>query len=101
MAWRKIEKKDIQRGVIIRMTRIMDDGGFHTAVIVCTSELEAPGYPNVKVARPYAYAHEHFNTNQPLLGAEVFSIGVDRMTDASSDVEVFEDRNGSVRRTVT
>lgn len=31
----------------------------------------------VRLARPYAYAHEHFDSNQPLLGCEVYTVQKD------------------------
>jgi hypothetical protein len=93
MSWRKIQKEDIKRGTVIRMTKMIEGGSYGMATIICTREAEAPGYPNVKVARPYAYAHEHFDTNQPLVGSEVFSIGMDRILDPKGDYEVFQMRD--------
>jgi hypothetical protein len=93
MSWRKLQKDDIKRGTVIRMTKMIEGGGYGMATIICTREVEAPTYPNIRVARPYAYAHEHFDTNQPLLGSEVFSIGVDRLLAAGGDYEVFQMRD--------
>jgi hypothetical protein len=100
MAWRKIQVEDIKRGTVIRMSRLEADGGYCMATIIAIHADAKEAYPHVKVARPYAYAHEHFNAKEPLMGAEVFAIGIQRMLEAGSDVEVFQGRD-AVRSMVT
>lgn len=99
MAWRKIQADDIKRGTIIRMASMMNDGGYCMATIISVNE-EDPRYRHVKVARPYVYAHENFNAKDPLMGAEVFAIGHDRLLAPSGDYEVFQGRDG-IRSMVT
>lgn len=98
MSWRKIERDDIKRGTVLRMTKMEADGSYHMATIIGIHENEA--YPHVKVARPYVYAHEAFNAKDPLMGAEVFAIGIERMLGPDSDVEVFQGRD-AIRSMVT
>lgn len=93
-AWRKIEKEDIKRGTIIRMTKMMNDGAYHMATIICTREAEGTHpYPHVMVSRPYAYANLDYDSKSPLLGTEVFAYGINKMLGADSDVEVFQGRD--------
>ena len=89
--WRKIEDDDIQRGTVIRLKNMMRDGGYCMATIIGVHDSNLME-DYITVARPYVYAHEAFNTNQPLLGAEVFEITLRRMLSADSDVEVFQER---------
>jgi hypothetical protein len=98
MSWRKIQAEDVKRGTVIRMTKMQADGAYHMATIIGIFENEP--YPHVKVARPYAYAHEHFNAKDPLMGSEVFAIGIGRLLGPDSDVEVFQGRD-AVRSMVT
>src|SRR5687767_9238065 len=72
--WRKIRREDVQRGLVIRMSN-MKDTPFNGAVIINMNGVE-PTHTlgSVKVARPYAYATEHYDSNQPLLSSEVFDI---------------------------
>jgi hypothetical protein len=77
MAWRQITKEDVKRGVIIRDPRMIESGSYGMATIISTREVgEKNAWPHITVARPYAYAHEHFDANHPLMGAEVYSIGL-------------------------
>jgi hypothetical protein len=99
MSWRKILLSDIKRGTVIRMTKMEADGAYHMATIIAV-HYEDPRYPHVKVARPYAYAHEEFNGKDPLLGAEVFAIGIERLLATESDAEVFQGRD-TIRSMVT
>jgi hypothetical protein len=99
MAWRKIQVEDIKRGTIIRMLTMQNDGAYHMATIISVNE-EDPRYKHVKVARPYAYANENFNAKEPLLGAEVFAIGFERLLAPSGDYEVFQGRD-NIRSMVT
>ena len=99
MGWRKIQKEDIKRGTVIRMGNLMNDGSYCMATIVAVRENE-PIWNYVKVARPYVYAHEHFDSNSGLIGSEVFDIGMDKLLNPSTDVEVFQGRD-EVRSLVT
>ena len=105
MGWRKITKDDLQRGAIIRLNGIMGDGGYSMATIISTQGLtphgaKERGLPYIKVARPYAYAHQDFDSNSPLLGSEVFEIFLESILGDRSDVEVFEGRDG-IRTMIT
>jgi hypothetical protein len=89
--WRKIQEEDIKLGTVIRLTKMMNDGAYSMATIVA---IHTEGiWKFIKVARPYAYAHKDFSTNQPLLGAEVFPIGISEILRPDSDVEVFQGRD--------
>lgn len=92
MGWRKIESKDIKRGTCLRLN-MCEDSFFDSAVIIKILDNE------IYVARPFAYAHEHFDSNSPLLGSEVFSYSVGRILE--SRVEVYEGRDGQVRTMLT
>lgn len=98
MAWRKIQREDIERGVIIRLKKLEDDGAYSVATIVATA-LDGPLYKHIKVSRPMALAHEHFDSNTGLLQQEVFTIGLTNLLAADSDVEVFQGRDGLRRMT--
>lgn len=93
MSWRKVQIDDLKRGTIIRFRRVMDDGGYCMGTIIATS-LDGPLYKHVKVSRPMALAHEHFESNTGLLQQEVFTIGVGDLLKPGSDVEVFQGRDG-------
>ena len=99
MSWRKIQLSDIKRGTVIRMNKMANDGAYHMATIIAV-HYEDPRYPHVKVARPYVYAHEEFNSKDPLMGAEVFAIGIERVLAPDSDVEVFQGQ-GNIRSMTT
>lgn len=99
MSWRKLVATDIKRGTILRMTSMLNDGAYATATIISVPEGEprdeyARKYPSITIARPYAYAHEHVNDNQPLMGCEVFTIEVSRLLGDGVDYEVFQGRDG-------
>lgn len=59
--WRKIEKKDIINGAMIRLS----------------------------IARPYVYAHQNFDSKSGLIGVENFSMTLDRMCGPDTDVQVY------------
>jgi hypothetical protein len=90
MAWRQMILEDVKLGTLVRDTRLMNDGGYCMGTIVSLS-VEGPIWKHFKIARPYAYAHKEFSTNQPLLGAEVYPIGLNSM----GGIEVFEGRDGN------
>lgn len=92
MSWRKIQREDIKRGTIIRLKSIERDGGYGLATIIATS-LDGPLYKHIKVSRPMALAHEHFDSNTGLLQQEVFTIGLTNLLGPDSDVEVFQGRD--------
>jgi hypothetical protein len=94
MSWRNLRKEDIKRGTVIRLGNIMNDGGYYNATIISVSEIDASDYPHFTVARPYAYANEHFNSKHPLMGSEVFAIGVKSALDPNSDIQVYQGRDG-------
>lgn len=96
--WRKIIRDDIERGTIIRMTRLQDDGGYSMATIIGIYEHEENSY--VEVARPYAYGRRDFNEERALLGAEVLPIAISKLLSKDSDVEVFQGRD-DIRKMVT
>jgi hypothetical protein len=95
MAWRKIQKEDIKRGAIIKIGSIIADGGYGLCTIISTREAEAKTYPHVMVARPQAFAHEHFDGRTPMLHAEVFDLGISNLLNPNADYEVFQGRDGS------
>jgi hypothetical protein len=90
MAWRKILPEDVKLGTLVRMTSLMNDGAYNMATIISLS-LEGPIWKHFHIARPYAYAKKEFNTNQPLLGAEIIPIGMTNL----EGLEVFEGRDGN------
>jgi hypothetical protein len=75
--WRRSLPEDIKRGTVVRGPGA-DRNPFSDAVI-----LRVDG-DVVYLARPMAYAHTHFDSNSPLLTAEVYSVF------ASSILESFE-----------
>ena len=93
MGWRKIQREDIERGVIIRLKKMEEDGAYALATIIATA-LDGPLYKHIKVSRPMALAHEHFDSNTGLLQQEVFTIGLTNLLAVDSDVEVFQGRDG-------
>lgn len=97
MAWRKIQKEDIKRGTVIRLTKLQDDGSYNMATIIAEhyvkDGLPDSGIASVKVCRPMCWAHEHFNSTNGMLSGETFEISVERMLSPNSDVEVFQGRD--------
>lgn len=83
--WRKIEKKDIINGAMIRLSRMYD--GFNIATIVGVFEKEN----EVWIARPYVYAHQNFDSKSGLIGVENFSMTLDRMCGPDTDVQVYQE----------
>lgn len=79
--WQKITQADVVRGRIIRLGSM--DGAYNMATILSIKD------NNVTIARPMAYANEHFDTKQPYLYSEVFSITMERMCAANTDIEVY------------
>lgn len=103
MSWRKIQMEDIERGTVIRLTKMAE--GFNTAVIIATDvEIDTAknegAFGMVRVARPYAYAHEHFDSRTAMMAEEVFDLSVESMLSANSDVEVFQ-QHKNIYRMVT
>lgn len=95
--WRKIRKEDIRRGIIIRLGN-MTDTCFNGATIIGVEEKHDIGgkYSEVWIARPYVYAHEHFDSSSGgLTGVEVFSIHSDSMCRTDTDIEVYESQHYS------
>jgi hypothetical protein len=102
MSWRKIQNVDIKRGTVVRLGNLADDGAYATATIIGTrTESNAwSSWHYVRLARPMAYAHEHFDAKSPMLSCEVFEIEEGRMLAEGSDVEVFQGRD-AIRSMVT
>ena len=97
MAWRKVQKEDIKRGLVIRMTKLMNDGSFHMATVIAEKYvkdgLPDSGVSAVTVCRPMCWAHEHFNSRNGMLSGETFDISVDSLTNPDGDYEVFQGRD--------
>lgn len=90
MGWRKIKEADVVTGTVLRLAN-MADTPFNGATIIMVRDGVA------KLARPMAYAHNDFDTNQPLLSCEVFDVSMSRLCGPNTDIEVFEGRDGVVR----
>ena len=97
MAWRKIQKDDIKRGTIVRMSRLEDDGSYNMATIIAEhyikDGLPDSGIKSVVVGRPMCWAHEHFNSRSGMVSVETFEITVDGLLSDGSDVQVFQGRD--------
>ena len=93
--WREIKPSDIKRGTMIRIHN-MSDTAFNGGVIIAVKD---NGY--VRIARPMAYAHDEYDAKQPLMYAEVFEMSAIRMCEDTSDIEVFEGKNGEVYTSIT
>jgi hypothetical protein len=60
------------------------------------------GYTVVHVSRPMAYAHEHWDSRKGgMISVENFEIVKDRMIAPNTDIEVYEDSDGSVHTMLT
>lgn len=94
MGWRKITKEDVRRGVLIRMTGIVDTP-YNGATIVGVIDTM------VWVSRPYVYAHEPFDAKSGLMGAENFPISIEIMCQNNTDTEVYEGVDGLLRTMLT
>lgn len=103
MSWRKIKREDLVRGTVIRLNRLMEDGAYCMATIIKSynSPVDVDdSEKRVLVARPYAYAHEHFDARSPLLGSEVLEYTFERILNESSEVEVFQGKD-EIRKMTT
>lgn len=98
MGWRKIQKDDIKRGLVVRLG-FMTDGFCMTTIISIQEEPYGGGITWAYLARPYAYAHENFNSKQPLLGCEVIPIDIN--SPSWERCEVWEERDSQLRTMVT
>jgi len=87
--WRKIKIDDIKRGTVIRITA-MSDTAYNGATIIAINGND------VRLARPMAYAHDHFDSRSPMLSCEVFEMTAERMCKENTDIEVWECGNGAV-----
>jgi hypothetical protein len=85
--------KDIQLGTVVRITNIKD--GYNICTIIDRDCGMHGG--EVRLARPYAYATRELGMLQPLVGAEVYKVSMERMIEANSPYEVFEGRDGNIR----
>lgn len=65
--WRRITEQDIARGTVVRMDG-EDAAAFNDGVIMAVKGDE------ITLARPMAYAHEHWDDNCPLVTSEVFNV---------------------------
>jgi hypothetical protein len=97
MGWRKIQKDDIKRGVMVRLGFMLVDCAFSGATIIAIQEEGTITY--AYLARPYAIAHENYNSKQPLMGCEVIAIDIN--SPSWERVEVYENRDGSLNTWVT
>lgn len=86
--WRKIQLADVSRGTVVRLKGL--HGCYNTATIIAVVEQEH--YSHVLLARPMAIASKDYNNKQPTLHCEVFEMGIGRMLQDDSDVEVFQQR---------
>jgi hypothetical protein len=106
MAWRAITKDDIKLGTLVKLGRMIDDGSYGMATIIYVHDHPERGIEGknfwafVKVARPYAYANEGYSSNQPLLGAEVFEIGIKELLSDGCSYQVFQGRD-DIRKMAT
>jgi hypothetical protein len=95
MAWRKVQKEDIKRGVVIRMTRM--DGSYNMATVIsekyAKDQYPDSGIVSVTVCRPMCWAHEHFNSRNGMLSGETFDITVEALINPYGDYEVYQDRD--------
>lgn len=107
--WRKIQLEDLKRGTIVRIVNIEDGYNIATILSVRTESgglwvemgsAQVRGELIIKLARPYAYAHENFNDNSPLLSCEVFDVSSLSMLRSCSWYEVYQGRD-AVRSMVT
>ncbi len=89
MGWRKIVRDDIQRGLIIRDNRIINDGGFGMMIVIGAPDVT---HSSVRCSRPMAWAHDHFNSRSALLSEEVVDYPVETLM--KGDYEVFQGRDG-------
>lgn len=93
--WRKIRQADCQRGVLVRLTNMSDAIYNGATIIAVTTVGNTVPSTEITLARPYAYAHEHFDSKQPLIGCEVFSLSIKDGT--FTDLEVYQARDGKLR----
>ncbi len=84
--WRKITLTDIRRGTIVRMAHGESADVYADATIVALTEAD------VTVARPMAFASEHYDCQQPYLYAEVFTLSKTRLLEIAT---VSQTRNGA------
>lgn len=92
MAYRKIRQEDIRRGTVVRFVNM---GGLYNAgTIVSVRDGE------IYVARPFVYAHEHFDSRNGLIGCEHFSISIQRALEGVS-LEVETEKDDSAHKMVT
>jgi len=90
MAFRPIKKDELVRGSVCRLANL---GGAYDA---CTIVMVRDG--EVHVARPFVYAHQHFDSKSGLIGVENFSMSEER---ALTSLEVEVDRFDVANKMVT
>lgn len=92
MSWRKILKEDCVRGTLVRIAGISD--GYNNATIISIDNT------HIKLARPYAYANEHYNSNNAMMGCEVFEVSISRAVSEDTDLEVYQGKD-CIRKMLT
>jgi hypothetical protein len=93
MGWRKIKFQDVERGVIVRIGKLMEDGSYCMATIVKVDPQDAPRRA-AWLARPMAYAQAEFDMKSGMLFCETFCVFIDSLVSPFTDVEVFEGQTG-------
>jgi hypothetical protein len=83
---RRIQFEDIKRGVVVHLMNLVDT--YNTATIISVKDED--GETRIMLARPYAYANENYDSDQPLMGCEIFETTVKRMLADYADYEVYQ-----------
>ena len=99
--WRPFEWTDAERGVCVRILS-MKDTPFNGATILGIEKDINGKIPDVindrvvLLARPQAYAAQHFDSRQPMLYAEVYGMSIKT---ACECLEVYQQRDGLMKLT--
>ena len=98
--WRPFEWTDAVRGVCVRI-KSMNDTPYNGATVMGIEKDingKIPAIINERVitlARPQAYADEHWDSKQPMLYAEVYSMSI---KSACECLEVYQDSRGELHK---
>lgn len=93
--WRKIESKDVQRGVCVNPFGAADTSPYSVGTIIAVSKDN-----EVTIARPMAYASEVADNKCPMLYAETFTVSKVQLLECGATV--WEDAHSKrVRECVT
>jgi hypothetical protein len=95
VGFRKMMYEDCERGVVVRITG-MSDEFYNAATVIGLREpiRHEESHIILILARPYAYAAEHWDSKQPLMGCEVFDCC---FNPESTDLEVYVNSKGELR----